>query len=318
MSVLFVRTVKYFSPLMMLVVMLSSVSCSDSSVEAVAVHIDAATGIEFVSVDRFSDSAGTIMRRSDDPSLPAPNEPIDFDADFFRHALSPSGDDVGYYAFDVSSLLSAPIYSFVYASDTSKRVDGQAPIFDVIPGDEGYNDFWQLVRVLVPDDFVANSVHSLDEIEQSGFELERTGTIINCPIVPFGSTAELAKRNSVGWYKGKHVQYLSFESLETGIVNPTNLDVPYAVVRVIFEGNDPAKGMKVDPETGNTRNVFDTIPGDELYRALWRHDFVDEAEFGSISDWESSVAADEAEVGMENILVNCPVVVWPGSQVSSN
>ena len=303
----------------LLVVLLASVACGgDSTVEAVAVHVDADTGVEFVSVDRFSDDAGTIMRRSDNPALPAPNEAIDYDADFLSHALSPSGEGVSYYAFDVSSLLSAPVYAFAYASGPSTGVDGQAPVFDVIPGDEGYNDFWQMVRVLVPDNYEVNSLRSLEDIENSGFELERTGTIINCPIVPFGSTADLAERDAVGWYKGKHVQYFSFESLETSIVNPGSLDVPYAVVRVIFEGNDPSKGMKIDPDTGKTHNVFDTIPGDELYRALWRHDFVDESEFGSVHDWESSVAAIEAEVGMDNILVNCPVVIWPGSQVSTN
>jgi hypothetical protein len=302
----------------MLVVLVSSVACAeDSTIEAVDVHIDSDTGIEFVSVDRFSDDAATIMRRSDNSELPAPNEAIDYDADFLSHALSPSGEDVSYYAFDVSSLLSAPVYAFAYASDPSTRVDGQAPVFDVIPGDEGYNDFWQMVQVLVPDDYEANSIRSLADIEKSGYELVWTGTIINCPIVPFGSEAKLATKNSVGWYKGKHVQYFSFESLETSVVNPGSLDVPYAVVRVIFEENDPAKGMKLDAETGNTHNVFDTIPGDELYRALWRHDFVDEAGFDSVHDWESSKAANEVDVGMDNILVNCPVVVWPGSETES-
>lgn len=56
--------------------------------------------------------------------------------------LAPDGNDVSYYAFDVNSLLSAPVYSFVFASDPSTRVDGQAAIFDVIPGGEGYNDYW--------------------------------------------------------------------------------------------------------------------------------------------------------------------------------
>jgi hypothetical protein len=302
--------------LAVLIVLLSSVACTDQlAVEKVPVHTNPDTGIEFVSVDRFSDSAATIMRRADNPELPAPNEAIDYDADFLRHALGPAGEDVSYYAFDVSSLLSAPVYSFVYESDPSTRVDGQSPVFDSIPGDEGYNDFWQMVRVLVPDGYVANSIKSLDEIEASGFELERTGTIINCPIVPYGSTAVLAKRNSVGWYQGKHVQYFSFESLQTSVVNPQSLDVPYAVVRVIFEDNDPAKGMKVDSTTGKTHNVFDTIPGDELYRALWRHDFVDASAFDSVHDWESSKLANEVDVGVDNILVNCPVVIWPGSEV---
>ncbi len=290
------------------------IACSsEPEVVAVDVHVDPQTGIEFVSVDRFSDEAATIMRRSDNADLPAPNEPIDYDADFLRHALGPDGNDVSYYAFDVSSLLSAPVYAFVYESDPSQRVEGQAAVFDVIPGDDGYNDFWQMVRVLVPDDYEPNSIRSLEDIENSGYEQVMTTTIINCPIVPYGSTAELASRDSVGWYKGKYVQYFSFESLDVNVANPGQLDVPYAIVRVIFEDNDLAKGMKTDPETGKTRNVFDTIPGDELYRALWRHDFVDAADFESVHDWESSKAANKVDVGMDNILVNCPVVIWPES-----
>jgi len=35
-------------------------------------------------VDRFSDSAGTLLRRSADNHLPGPNEPIDFDTPPFN------------------------------------------------------------------------------------------------------------------------------------------------------------------------------------------------------------------------------------------
>jgi hypothetical protein len=283
-----------------------AISCTSApEVEPVPVHVDVDTGIDYVSIDRFSDEAGTIMRRSGNPDLPAPNEPIDYDADFLNHALSPSGDDVSYYAFDVAPLLTAPVYSIVYESDPSQRVAGQGSIFDVIPGDAGYNDFWQAVRVLVPDDYEPNSLRSLADIESSGYELVPTGTIINCPIVPYGSSAKLAGRTSVGWYEGQHVLYFSFEVQRVSVLNPSGLDVPYAVVRVIFEDNDPSKGMKLDSSTGNTHNVFDTIPGDDLYRALWRHDFVDAADFDSVHDWDSSKAAAKVDVGMENILVNC-------------
>ncbi len=286
---------------------------SEPEVAAFPIHVDPETGVEFVSVDRFSNDAGTVLRRSENPGLPAPNEPIDFDADFLNHSLGPAGEDVNYYMLDVVPFQSAPVYAFVYASDPTRRVKGQLSIFDRIPGEDGYTDFWQMVNVLVPDDYEPNSVHSLDDIKAAGFELERTGTIINCPIVPYGSTAELANRSPTGWYKGKHVSYFVFDKTESSVVNPGPLDVPYAVVRVIFEDNDPSKGMKREPDTGNTHNVFDTLPGDLLYRSLWRHDFVDEAEFDSVSDWKSSKAARGADIDMDNILVNCPVVIWPGS-----
>jgi hypothetical protein len=297
---------------------LFSVACSSTpEVQPVVAHIDAETGISFAVIDRFSDDAGTVFRRSENPDLPAPNEPIDYDADFLSHALSPDGEDVSYYAFDVAPLKSAPVYSFYYESDPEQRVEGQSPIFDQVPGDEGYNDFWQAVHVLVPDDFELNSIRSLEQLDASGFEQVRTGTIINCPIVPYGSTAELAERSSVGWYRGELVQYFVFDVQRVSVVGDGDIDVPYAVVRVIFEDNDPSKGMKIDSATGKTHNVFDTIPGDRLYRALWRHDFVDEASFDSVHDWDSSKAAPKVEIDMDNILVNCPVVIWPGSDQES-
>ena len=297
----------------MAIIAFTSCADSDPTVEPFPIHTDPDTGIEFVAVDRFSDEAGTVMRRSENPDLPAPNEPIDYDSDFLQHALSPDGDDVSYYAFDVNSLQSAPVYSIVYASDPSVQVKGQSAIFDHIPGDAGYNDFWQAIQVLVPDDYEVNSLRSLADIESSGYELVRTGTIINCPLVLFGSKAELANRDSVGWYKGQHVQYFSFEVQRVSVATDGPLDVPYAVVRVIFEDNDPSKGMKLDASTGKTHNVFDTIPSDDLYRALCRHDFVDSAGFDSVHNWESSKAASKVDIDMDNILVNCPVVIWPGS-----
>jgi hypothetical protein len=293
--------------------MVMSACASESEVEAFPVHVNPDTGIEFVSVDRFSDGAGTMMRRSEDPGLPAPNEPIDFDADFLSDALGPDGQGVEYYEFDVASFASASVYAFFLASDPSSRVGGQSPIFDVIPGEDGYNDFWQMVKVLVPDDYEPDSARSLVDIETEGFELERTGIIINCPIVPYGSTAELADRNPTGWYQGKHVNYFSFGVLRVDVLNPGPLDIPYAVVRVIFEDNDPDKGTKTELSTGESQNVFDTLPGDEMYRSLWRLDFVDAGEFDSVSDLQSSKAAREADIDMDHFLVNCPIVTWPGS-----
>lgn len=58
--------------------MVFAVGCtSTDQVDAVAPHVNPETGIEVVSVDRFSDVAGTVMRRSQNSDLPAPNEPID-------------------------------------------------------------------------------------------------------------------------------------------------------------------------------------------------------------------------------------------------
>ena len=67
--------------------------------------------------------------------------------------------------------------------------------------------------------------------------------------------------------------------------------------------------------SGRACSVLDVRgdPDDKDYRALWRHDFVDESEFGAVHDCASSKSAAEADIAMDNILVNYPVVIWSES-----
>ena len=58
--------------------------------------------IPIVEIDRFSDEMGVFFRRTDNPDLPAPNAPINFDDPRFRSkAFGPNGETVEYYNFDV-------------------------------------------------------------------------------------------------------------------------------------------------------------------------------------------------------------------------
>ena len=112
-------------------------------------------------------------------------------------------------------LAPAPIY-VRFREGESTPVSGQLNIVGVIPGDPGYTDFWQVMKVTVPADYAANAVASVDEIEDAGYEIEPTPTIVNCPVVPEGSTARLRLGNGNallqrGWYKGMVVHYFSFE-----------------------------------------------------------------------------------------------------------
>ena len=148
-----------------------------------------------VAVDRFSDSAAVLMKRSQYPELPVANAPINFDEGvFITQSLGPGGETVKYYNFDVQGLTPAPVYVFFYKS-SHEKVSGQMNILDVIPGEPGYNDFWQMVEVLVPDDYVANTAASFKNIVEEGYELNTTDYLINCPVVPYGSTANLRYRS---------------------------------------------------------------------------------------------------------------------------
>ncbi|MBD3289750.1 DNRLRE domain-containing protein, partial [candidate division KSB1 bacterium] len=95
-------------------------------------------------IDRFSEDAGNLFVRDDTNGLPGPNEPIDFDmAPFITKGLGPNGEFISYYNFDVQPTVPAPIY-VLFREGEDAPVAGQMNIIDVVPGDEGYNDFWHV------------------------------------------------------------------------------------------------------------------------------------------------------------------------------
>ncbi|MCB2199094.1 hypothetical protein KQI63_06785 [bacterium] len=267
------------------------------------------------SVDRFSGDAGTLMVRTDSNGLPGANEAIDFDsgAPFITMGLGPNGEHVQYYNFDVQSTTPAPIYA-LFREGADAPVDGQLNIVDVIPGDAGYNDFWLVTKVTVPSDYVANTITSYDEIMEMGFEMETTTTIVNCPIVPDGSTASMRGGSESadlhrGWYNDMVVYYFTFE--EAALMASNNM-VPVSPIYVTFninvdeEGGGPASGFVVEDGTSQTHNVVATIPSSANYSPLWLVSAYNNADFDSVMDWETAAQAEVLAPGIAT--VNCPVV----------
>ncbi len=271
-----------------------------------------------VSVDRFSADAGTLFVRDGD-NLPAADAPIDFDqGPFITRGLSPSGGAVEYYNFDVMPTTAAPIF-VLFREGADMPVPGQLNIIDAIPGDAGYSDFWHVQKVTVPASYVPNQVTSLAEIGEAGFTVESTDILVNCPVVPAGSTA--TKRVGGGhaglfdgWYQGNLVSYFSFEEAPLS-TNPDTSDVPLSPIHVTFNinpdetGGGPPSGFKTEPGTMQTHNVVATIPGDEGYSPLWTVNVYDNADFDSVSDLTSAVAATTLAEGVAT--VNCPIVTVP-------
>lgn len=104
-------------------------------------------------------------------------------------------------------------------------VSGQLNIVDVIPGVTGYNDFWQVVAVTVPDSYAANSITDAAALTAAGYAMQTTDTLVNCPIVPAGSTAILRDAGDTsgtqlqrGWYQGKVVYYFNFGEKTGGLI----------------------------------------------------------------------------------------------------
>jgi hypothetical protein len=264
-------------------------------------------------VDRFSESAGTLMIRTGEAGLPGPDEPIDFDrAPFLTKGLGPDGDPVQYYNFDVQSTTPAPIYAFFREDGTP--VTDQLNVVGTKPGDDGYNDFWQVNRVTVSDDYEANTVTDVATLVAGDYDIEATNVVKNCPIVPAGSTASKRYRDGdadlvEGWYDGKVVTYFLFEEAPLKLQNG---QVPLSPIYVSFEvnpgeeGGGPASGFATEMDSDRTHNVLTSLPGEDGYSPLWLVNVYDNADFESVSDRASAVDATQLAAG--TAMVNCPVV----------
>lgn len=267
---------------------------------------------EVVSVDRFSSSAGMLFVRDGNNGLPAANAAVNFDAaPFITKGFGPNGEVVEYYNFDVQPTKPAPIY-VLFKEGASAPVDGQLNIIDVIPGEAGYNDFWQVIKVTVPNDYVANVVTSFADIASRGYTTTATDMIVNCPVVPDGSTA--AKKlgggsNALtsGWYKGKVVKYFSFE--EKALKGNA---VPLSPIYVAFNinpdmaGGGPPSGFVTEPGSDQTHNVVATLPSDAGYSPLWLVNIYDNQDFGTVSNLSTAQMAMQKAAGAA--MVNCPIV----------
>jgi hypothetical protein len=254
------------------------------------------------------------MVRTASNGLPAANAPIHYDeAPFITQGLGPAGQVVEYYNFDVKPTAPAPIY-VLFESGASTPVSGQLNIIDVLPGAAGYNDFWQVMKVTVPTGYVANTVASLAEITTAGYAVTATDMIVNCPVVPAGSTATKRLGGGTpsliqGWYQDEVVDYFTFD--EAMLTTTSAGAVPLSGIYVTFNANPgqanggPSSGFETEPGSMQTHNVVETVPGDTSYSPLWAVSIYDDADFGSVSNLSTAEAATMVAAGPN---VNCPVV----------
>ncbi len=290
-------------------------SCKKDSHNANSTPLDPNTAPQ-ASIDRFSSAAGHLQVRTSSNGLPAANAAVNFDqGPFITHGWSPAGKIVDYYNFDIQPTAPAPIYVLIKSGETTS-VTGQYNIIDVIPGDSGYNDFWQIYNVTVPSDYVANTITSYQEIVSKGYPVTQTNTLVNCPVVPKGSTAtERYPAGSdalliTGWYKDMAVYYFTFG--EKALTVNSSGQVPVAPIYVSFTINPnqpnggPASGFKTEAGSSQTHNVISALPADAGYSPLWAVVVYDNMSFGSVIDLTTATAAPVLVPDAGD--VNCPVV----------
>jgi len=271
-------------------------------------------------VDRFSDSAGTLLRRSADNHLPGPNEPIDFDnppsglipSDNFNvWGFSPAGEPGLYYHLDVQSTTPAPVY-ILYHEGEDKPVQNQLDIIDTLPGEQGYNDFRQVWKVWVPKDYVANTITDASMLQQAGYKMEKTHKLLNMAVVPDKSRARVRFNGENpelqrAWYRDQVAKFFLFDEA------PLSVSGDKVPVSPIYDGftinpGQPGGEMEfcTDPNTTQTHNVVATMPGDKAYSPLWLRVVYDSAACASVHNLETALQAKKVAANV--LLINCPMV----------
>ncbi len=208
-----------------------------------------------------------------------------------------------------SGVPTAPIYVFITgmnADGTPRMVEGQHNIVDVLPGDAGYSDLWQVNFVTVPAGYVADTARSKADIDAAGYAVTPTDTLVNCPIVPAGTTLAGGEPLVQGWARGQEVFYPDF-----GQNSATA-----APIWVFIHGmNADGTPQMVEGQS----NIIDTIPGDAGYTAFWNVNFVT-VPAGYVPNSIRS-AADVRAAGYTitptTTVVNCPVIAVASAATAS-
>ncbi|MBI5930327.1 MAG: hypothetical protein HY862_13535 [Chloroflexi bacterium] len=98
-----------------------------------------------------------------------------------------NGEEHQAFDFGETPAQSAPIWVLITGYDatgSAVRLPGQAgPIIRQLQSDPGYSDFWRVYFVTVPEDTVPNSLRSYEQIIASGYPIEASENVINCPVI---------------------------------------------------------------------------------------------------------------------------------------
>ena len=217
------------------------------------------------------------------------------------------GQEAKYYDFGMNTPLTstgavavAPIWVFatgMNADGLPRMVPGQHNVIDVLPGQSGYSDLWEVRLVTVPADYRADTIKSRTEVEAARYPTAAIGMFVNCPVVPTGSTFEGGEQLVQGWFRGQQVFYPDFGP------NP-----PAALpIWAFTNGSNPDGSPRMVEGQGN---VIDSIPGQAGYSAFWRVNMVTvAADYRANSvNAAAQVAAQNLRVAQTGLMVNCPVV----------
>ena len=104
-----------------------------------------------------------------------------------------------------NTVSAAPIYVFIHGMKPDGKPDfvqGQHNIVDVLPGEAGYSDLWQVMLVTVPSSYTPDSIKSKADLDAAKLPITATQMFVNCPIVLVGTTLEDGQESDAGLGEG--------------------------------------------------------------------------------------------------------------------
>lgn len=186
-------------------------------------------------------------------------------ATFERQIATVDGEVVSYLDFGTQTQIAsdgtvsvAPIWVFIDGFDRDGApilIPDHPTVLDVVVGEPGYSDLWDVQFVVVPTGTASRWIHSLADLEASGFETVPANMLVNCPLVAADATTSEGHSTRTGWVRGEQVFYfdLGVSAAEAGAVyqfvpaddpvlggyaTPAPLDV--APLVVLPDGDGPA------------------------------------------------------------------------------
>lgn len=289
------------------------IGCSDDEEEPVATPTEeamddaepSATATE-EAMDDAEPSATATEEAMDDGDMMLPDADLGAAKDFALVNGWYRDEPVVYYDFGMQSptngaaVSTAPIWAFITGMDDDGNpvfVEGQHNIVDVVSGDDGYSDLWEVNLVTVPEGYEANAIHSHADLEAMSYPTVTPGLLVNCPIVPAGSTLGNGEELVTGWYQDQHVYYPDFGA------NPAAAIPIWAFITGMDADGNP---IFVEGQS----NIIDALPVDAGYSAFWFVNLVvvDEGYEANSIRSAADVASSGFEILQPGLVVNCPVV----------
>lgn len=154
--------------------------------------------------------------------------------------------------------------------------------------------------------------------------------VTSVPAGPMGGTAQNMTPPVKGLYNGREVQFIHTEASDPQVAEMLTRMMGPKVLVVSSLAKVPAdlladvyvftNGVNGDGPFGFQVDVFDSVPGDARYTPLrsvvlvtWKAGVSPRVQ-GSIEEIRAAVGRAEVAVRRPGVVVNMPILVWPGGQ----